>query len=435
MLRAGARPDGYTLPLLNRAAASLPASRGEAELVGAAHAVGVRAEKLFDEMPTRDVVSWTSLVSSHAGVWDVREVSRVLYYMRLDGCQPSAVTLAVVLRVMAASDDAVALFQQSPRRDAISWNIMISEYSSEGNISKVAEMYQRMRREEVCPSCQTLTTVVAAFAKCKCLREGEKLHSFAFRSCLSDAILVESFVDFYAKMRQIRLIRLVISYRELGALRLGKATHGYMIRNNYEAQSEKSALAASCGSINLARRCFDSIHQKDIVAWSSIIEAYTIHGYDEGGRPNGVTFLSLLSACSHSGLVNEVQEFFDCMTRTFGITPELGHHTCMVDVLGRSGNLDDALQVISDMNVKPDGRIWGALLASCRTYSNSKLASYVAQKLMKLEPGNVGYHVVFSNTQASSDQWDEVESIRSSMVEMDLQKLPAWTCVAETGSP
>jgi pentatricopeptide repeat protein len=154
---------------------------------------------------------------------------------------------------------------------------------------------------------------------------------------------------------------------------------------------------------------------------------------DEGGRPNGVTFLSLLSACSHSGLVNEVQEFFDCMTRTFGITPELGHHTCMVDVLGRSGNLDDALQVISDMNVKPDGRIWGALLASCRTYSNSKLASYVAQKLMKLEPGNVGYHVVFSNTQASSDQWDEVESIRSSMVEMDLQKLPAWTCVAETG--
>lgn len=85
--------------------------------------------------------------------------------------------------------------------------------------------------------------------------------------------------------------------------------------------------------------------------------------------------------------------------------------------------------------LKPDGRIWGALLASCRTYSNSKLASYAAQKLMELEPGNVGYHVVFSNTQASSDRWDEVESIRSSMVEMDLQKLPAWTCVAETGSP
>ncbi|KAF2933197.1 hypothetical protein DAI22_04g064200 [Oryza sativa Japonica Group] len=333
---------------------------------------------------------------------------------------------------------------------------MISEYSSEGNISKVTEMYQRMRRE-VSPSCQTLTTAVAAFAKRKCLREGEKLHSFAFRSGVSDAILVASFVGSYAKCSRLAssvqlfeefsetdsciwpalnwgfiycgqfievinlfgrmlissfvpsvnmLQGLVISYRELGVLRLGKATHGYMIRNSYDAQSENSALEtsivklyASCGSINSAQRCFDSIHQKDIVAWSSMIEAYTIHGYgkealallhrmlDEGVRPNGETFLSLLSACSHSGLVSEAHEF-----------------------------------------VKPDGRIWGALLASCTTHSNSKLASYAAQKLMELEPGNVGYHVVFSNARAGSDRWDEVESIRSSMVEMDLQKLPAWTC-------
>uniref|UniRef100_A0A0D9W373 Pentacotripeptide-repeat region of PRORP domain-containing protein n=1 Tax=Leersia perrieri TaxID=77586 RepID=A0A0D9W373_9ORYZ len=560
MLRAGARPDGYTLPLLNRAAASVPG------LVGAAHSVGVRAgfaadvyfcntlvdayarrgmaaraRKVFDEMPARDVVSWTSLVSAHAGVGDVREVSWLLSGMRVDGCEPSSVTLAVVLRActnnedasggrqlhcyavksglsddllvlnsvltylcrVPALEDAEALFEQSPRRDAVSWNIMISEYSSEGNISKVADLYQRMRREEVCPSCLTLTTVVGAFARCKCLPEGEKLHSFAIRSGLGDAILVASFVDFYAKCgilassvqlfeefneagscvwsamnwgfiycgQFIEVIHLfgrmldssfvpsvdmlqglVISYKELSALRLGKASHGYMIKNNYDAQSENSALEtsivklyASCGNLNLAQRCFENIQQKDIVAWSSMIEAYAIHGYgmealtlfhrmlDEGVRPNGVTFLSLLSACSHSGLVTEARELFDCMTRTFGITPELGHYTCLVDVLGRSGNLEDALHVISDMNVKPDGRIWGALLASCRTHSNGKLASFAAQKLMELEPGNVGYHVVFSNTQAGSDRWHEVESIRSSMVEMDLKKLPAWTCVPETG--
>ncbi|XP_006653244.2 pentatricopeptide repeat-containing protein DOT4, chloroplastic-like [Oryza brachyantha] len=538
MLRAGTRPDGYTLPLLNRAAASLPARRGEAGLVGAAHSVGVRAGfaadiyfcntlldayarrgmaaragKVFDGMPARDVVSWTSLVSAHAGVGDVREASRLFSGMRVDDCAPSAVTLAVVLRActakediaggrqlhcyavksglsddllvinsilthlcrMHALNDAVALFEQSPRRDAVSWNIMISEYSSEGNICKVTDMYHRMRTEEVCPSCQTLTTVVGTFSKYKCLPEGEKLHSLAIRSGLSDAILVASFVDFYAKCGRLdssvqlfeefsetgsciwsamnwgfiycgqftevihlfgRMLKspftpsvdmlqgLIISYKELGALRLGKATHGYMIRNNYDAQSDNSALEtsivklyASCGSINFAQRQFDSIDKKDIVAWSSMIEAYAIHGYamealalfhrmvDEGVRPNGVTFLNLLSACSHSGLVSEARK------------------------------LDGALQVISDMNVMPDGRIWGALLASCRTHSNSKLASYAAEKLMELEPGNVGYHVVFSNAQAGSDRWDEVESIRSSMVEMDLQKLPAWTCVAETGSP
>uniref|UniRef100_A0A0E0BNQ0 Pentatricopeptide repeat-containing protein n=1 Tax=Oryza glumipatula TaxID=40148 RepID=A0A0E0BNQ0_9ORYZ len=172
-----------------------------------------RARKLFDEMPARDVVSWTSLVSGHAGVGDVREVSGLLSYLRLDGCEPSAVTLAVVLPActakedvvgggqlhcyavksglsdnllvlnsilthlcrMPAFDDEVALFEQSPRRDEISWNIMIPEYSSEGNISKVAEMYQRMRREEMSPSFQTSTTAVAAFAKRKCLREGKRL--------------------------------------------------------------------------------------------------------------------------------------------------------------------------------------------------------------------------------------------------------------------
>ena len=108
----------------------------------------------------------------------------------------------------------------------------------------------------------------------------------------------------------------------------------------------------------------------------------------------------------------------------------------MVDILGRSGDLDEAAQVISGMNVKPDGRIWGALLASCRTHSNVELASFAAQKLMELEPDNVGYHVVYSNVQAGSgDRWREVEHIRRSMAEMDVPKVPAWSCVADTGSP
>ncbi|KAL6606555.1 hypothetical protein ACP70R_042208 [Stipagrostis hirtigluma subsp. patula] len=563
MLRAGARPDAFTLPLLNRAAASLP-GRGGGITLGAAHSVGVRAGfggdvyfcntlveayarrgdvarawQLFDEMRARDVVSWTSLVSAYAGAGDAREVSRLVAMMRADGCEPSAVTLAVMLRACTAGrdvaggrqlhcyavksgwsgdvvvlnsilthlsrstgmDDAVRLFEQSPRSEAVSWNIMISEYSSEGSISKVVDMYERMRREEVCPSCDTLTSVVAVFAKGRCLRQGQKLHSFAVRSGLIDTILVASLMDFYGKCGELAssvqlfeefggkgsciwsamiaafihhgqfldvihlfgrmmdsylvpsadvLQGLVISYTELGALRLGKATHGYIIRNNHAAESKSCALETSivklyarCGIIHLAERCFNGILHKDIISWSSMIETYTIHGngrkalelfqqmLEEGARPNGVTFLSLLSACSHSGLVSEARELFDCMTRKFSITPELGHYTCMVDILGRSGNLEQAFQVISDMTVKPDGRIWGALLASCRTHSNSKLADFAAQKLMELEPNNVGYHVVFSNVQAGVSRWGEVEDIRSYMVEMDMQKSPAWSSVSD----
>ncbi|CAL5028410.1 unnamed protein product [Urochloa decumbens] len=533
MLRTGARPDAFTLPLVNRAAASLPGFVGAAHCHGiragfggniyfcntlleayARHGLAAPARQVFDEMGTRDVVSWTTMVSAYAGARDPREVSQLVTAMRMvSGCEPSAVTLSVVLRACtalrdtvggrqlhcygvksgwagdflvlnsllthlsqtASLEDAVMLFEQSPRRDMVSWNIIISEYSSEGNVSKVADMYGRMRADEVCPSCETLTSVVAAFAKHKFLLQGKKLHSFAVRSGLMDTILVASFVDFYAKcdelpssvqlfeeFRQgssclwsamlwalihrgmfldaIRLFErmmdslcfpsadvlrgLVICYTEIGALKFGKATHGYVIRNNYAAESKSCALETSivklyakCGYILLAERCFKRILHKDLVSWSSMIEAFTINGH----------------ACSHSGLVNEARKLFDFMTKTFRLAPDLGHYTSMVDVLGRSGNLEEALQVISDMKVKPDGRIWGALLASCRMHSNSKLASFAAQKLMELEPDNAGYHVVFSNVHAGGGRWAEVEEIRRSTVGMNMEKSPAWSCVSDVG--
>ncbi|KAF8720329.1 hypothetical protein HU200_023823 [Digitaria exilis] len=563
LLRTGARPDAFTLPLLNRAAASLPG------FVGGAHSFGIRAgfggnlffcntlldayarnglvapaRQVFDEMRVRDVVSWTTLVSAYAGADDPREVYQLVAAMRtVGGCEPSAVTLAVVLRVCTARKDtaggrqlhcyavksgwagdslflnsmlthlsrtaslenAVMMFEQSPRRDTVSWNIIISEHSSQGNVSKVADMYERMRAEEVCPSCETLTAVVAVFAKHRFLLQGKKLHSFAVRNGLLDTILVASFVDFYAKCGEILssvqlfeefrwrssclwsamlwafihhamfldaihlfenmmgslcfpsadvLRGVIICYTEIGALKFGKAAHGYVIRNNYTAESESCALETSivklyakCGCILLAERCFSRILYKDIVSWSSMIEAFTIHGHgkealtlfnkmmEEGIKPNGVTFLSLLSACSHSGLVTEAHELFDHMTKTFRLAPDLGHYTCMVDVLGRSGNLEEALQVIRDMKVKPDGRIWGALLSSCRMHSNSKLASFAAQKLVELEPDNVGYHVVFSNVHAGGGRWAEVEDIRSSMVGNKMEKSPGWSCVSDIGFP
>jgi pentatricopeptide repeat protein len=563
MLRCGARPDAFTLPLLNRASAPLTS------LVGAAHCFGIRvgfggnvyfgntllkayaqhgmvaaARLVFDEMRARDVVSWTTLVSAYVNAEDIWEVSRLLTAMRTHGrCEPSAVTLSVVFRLCTALrdtasgkqlqcyavkrgwagdflvlnsmlthmsrtsswGDAEMLFKQSPSRDMVSWNIIISEYSSEGNVSKVISLYVAMIEEEVCPSSETLTAVVSVFARHKFLPHGKKLHSFAIRSGLMDTILVASFVDLYAKcgelVSSIQLFEefnggskylwsamiwafiyhgmfldaihlfermmgsfyfpnadilrgLLVSYTEIDALRCGKATHGYIIRNNYAAESESCALDtalvklyARCGDIHLAERCFSRTLQKDIVSWSSMIEAFTIHGHGkqaltlfnqmlkEGVKPNEVTFLSLLSACSHSGLVSEARELFDCMTKKFRFAPELGHYTCMVDVLGRSGNLEEALQVISNMKVKADGRIWGALLGSCRIHSNSKLAYFAAQKLVELEPSNVGYHVLLSNIQAGGDRWAEVEDIRSSMEVMNMEKSPAWSCISDIGVP
>ncbi|KAG2565377.1 hypothetical protein PVAP13_7NG020434 [Panicum virgatum] len=510
MLQTGSRPDAFTLPLLNRAAASLP------DFVGTAHCFGIRAGfgrnvylcntlleaytrqglvapvcQVFDEMRAQDVVSWTTLVSAYAGAWDLLEVSELMTAMRTNGdCEPSAVTLSVVLRACMAMRDATGgrqvhcyALKSGWAGDFLVLNSMSTHLSQTSSLEDAAMLFEQsprrdmisMRAEEVCPSCETLTSVVAAFAEHRFLLQGKKLHSFAVRSGLMDTVLVASFVDFYAKCGELMssvhylwsamlwafihhgmfldaihlfermmnsfcfpsadvLRRIVICYTEIGAFKFGKAAHGYIIRNNYAAESKSCALETSivrlyakCGYILLAKRCFTKILHKDIVTWSSMIEAFTIHGL--------VTFLSLLSACSHSGLVSEARELFDCMTKTFRLAPDLGHYTCMVDVLGCSGNLEEALQVIIDMNVKPDGRIWGALLTSCRMHSNSKLAAFAAQKLVELEPDNVGYHVVFSNVHAGGGRWAEVEDIRSSMIGMNMEKSPAWSCVSHIGVP
>lgn len=200
------------------------------------------ARQVFDEMRTRDVVSWTTLLSAYVDTEDVREVSHLVTAMRTHGqCEPSAVTLSVVFRLCTALrdtasgeqlqcysvkrgwtgdflvlnsmlthlsrtsslGDAEMLFKQSPRRDMVSWNIIISEYSSEGNVSKVVSLYARMTEEEVCRSSETLTAVVAVFARHKFLPQSKKLHSFAIRSGLMDTILVASFVDLYAKCGEL----------------------------------------------------------------------------------------------------------------------------------------------------------------------------------------------------------------------------------------
>ncbi|XP_072971214.1 pentatricopeptide repeat-containing protein At4g35130, chloroplastic-like [Typha angustifolia] len=553
---SGARPDHLTLPLVNRAVSSLTRRFDVGEAV---HCLGIRmgfcndayfcntmielhvrygsicsARQMFDEMCVRDVVSWTSMISGYVQIGDCREASWLFHEMRMDGCGPSPVTLAIVLRACLIKKDSVGgrqlhgfavksgfeghelvensiltlltkvgilqeameFFSRIQKRSVVSWNIMISGYSSVPDISKVIDLYEKMK-VEMNPSFETLTSVLSALTKCRHLRQGKKLHCVVVKIGFMDVILHASLLDLYAKCGElassVRLFEefntkcsttrtvmmwgfiqngqfreaidlfwrmqnegfeptahslqgLVVTYTHLGALQFGKGIHGYIIRSNFVADSkslETSILNmyANCGSIDLARRCFDRMADKDIIAWSSMIDGYAIHGYgidalalfhqmqEEGIKPNSVTFLNALSACSHSGLVNEARKLFGCMIEKFGIIPELTHYTCMVDVLGRSGNLDEALGIINSMNIQPDGRIWGALLASCRIHSDVRIAIYAAQKLLDLEPNNIGYHVVLSNIQASNDKWNQVENIRKFMREKEFRKKPAWSCI------
>ena len=565
MREFGVVHDSFTFPIVNKAIRSLGCHIEYGEMV---HCVAMQmgfgqdvyfgntmievyvkcgsignASKLFDEMNQRDLVSWTSIISGYIYRESFSKGLELFNKMRME-MEPNSVTILVMLQACStfesanegrelhgyvikkgimldasvgnsilrmytkaggSEEDVETFFSEIDERDIVSWNILIAFYSSRGDITKVAERFNEMRRE-VTSSIETLTLVVSAIADCANVSDGGMLHCLAKKTGLCDSVLITSLLSLYAKCGapeiSAQLFRdiphrtsitwsammsgftqnesfrdaielfqqmlasghvqpnhdiistLFIIYTHLGALQLGKAAHAYFIRNlSSSAEEEDSApletsllnMYIRCGSISSALACYNRMAVKDVVTWTSMIEGFGTHGLgfealgmfkrmiESGVEPNSVTFLSLLSACSHSGLVREGCDAFHSMKWRFGIEPNLNHNTCMADLLGRSGKLKEALTLIIKMVVSPDSRIWGALLAASRVHGDKKVGEYAAEKLMELEPDNVGYYTIWSNIEASVGRWGEVEEVRREMHERDLKKKPGWSCIEVKG--
>lgn len=555
--------DGFTLPIVNQVTMSIWVDVAYAGMV---HCVGIRmgfssdlyfcntmmevygkcgcmvsARDVFDEMPNRDLVSWTSMISAYVNGGDVFCALDIFEGMRRE-LEPNSVTVMVMLQACCATqylvlgrllqcyvvkngllfdthlqnsflrmysrlgrqDEFGVFFSEIDFKNAVSWNILMSFYSSMGDIVKVVDILNKIMGE-VPLSIETLTILISgtATSDSRCLMLGENLHSLAIKSGLYDGILCTSLLGMYAKFGELEnstslfkeipnrsivtwgammssfiqnghfddavdifkqmqvaglkpsvgiLKHLIDAYAFLGALQLGKAIHCCLIRIygfvvcNTRLETSVLNMYVRCGSIASARKCFDLIIIKDVVAWTSMIEGYGAHGLgvdalnlfhqmtSEEVTPNNVTFLSLLSACSHSGLVSEGCEIFYSMRSRFNIKPDLEHYTCFVDLLSRSTRVREAFAIILRMTSLCDGRIWGALMGACRVYGDNKIANYAAHRLLELEPDNVGYYTLLSNSQASVGQWHEAEKLRSLVYEKDLVKKPGWSFIELNGT-
>jgi pentatricopeptide repeat protein len=198
---------------------------------------------------------------------------------------------------------------------------------------------------------------------------------------------------------------------------------------------------AKAGGLDMAWTLFCGLPEKDVVAWTTVIAGYGMHGhartaillYDRmvelGVKPNTVTFTSLLYACSHVGMVDDGLQLFEDMRNIHGIMPNVEHYSSLVDMVGRSGRIKEAYGLIKDMPFEPSTSVWGVLLGACVLHKNVEFGEIAAKHLFELEPGNTGNHVLLGNIYAAADMWKDVQDVRRVMVEKGLSKEPGSSLV------
>lgn len=340
------------------------------------------AHKLFDEMPVRDVVSWNTLVSGYCLSGRVGD-ARVVFDAMVERNLVSWSTMVSGYAKVGDLEEARRLFEEMPERNVGSWNAMIAGYAQNEKYAEAIELFRRMQEAGgLAPNEITLVSVLSACAN-------------------------------------------------LGALDLGKWVDRFIRRKRMELSPELgNALAdmyAKCGCITEARRIFNTMQERDLISWSVLITGLAMNGHaneafkcfdrmiEHGMKPNDITFMGLLTACTHAGLVEKGRKYFDMMDQTYGIIPKVEHYGCVVDLLSRAGRLDEAEKMINSMPIKPNVIVWGALLGGCRIYKDAERGQRVVHHILELESDHSGSYVYLANIYASMGRLDDAAKCRSTI--------------------
>ncbi|OAY65777.1 Pentatricopeptide repeat-containing protein [Ananas comosus] len=319
------------------------------------------------------------------------------------------------------------LFDRMPVRDVVTWNIMITHFSKTGEMESARELFDLMPERSV----RSWTAMIAGYVQRKNPREA-----------IRDFCEME---EIGMKPNEVTVVAVLAACADLCALDLGKRVHEYLDRcgfqKNVRVCNTLIDMYIKCGCVETARRVFDEMTERTVVTWSAMICGHAMHGQgrealdlfssmtQEGLKPNGVTFVGLLHACSHMGLLEEGRKFFTSMTKDYGIAPKIEHFGCMVDLLSRAGLLKEARELIEKMPIKPNSVIWGAILGGARLHKNVEMGEEALRHLVVLDPLNDGYYVVLSNIYAEAGRWGDVARVRRMMKDRGLKKTPGWSTV------
>lgn len=330
------------------------------------------AAKVFDESPNPNVVSWTSLVSGYS-------------------------THGMV-------DKARSVFDKMPERNAVSWSAMIAGYVRNERPREAIQLFRELKRRAIAElSDAVLVSALNACASLGEYEEGRWIHSFIEMNGTKHQYELElgtALVDFYSK----------------------------------------------CGFVDSAREVFDRIRHRDVAAWSAMIMGLALNGdcrsaiaafsdmVSRGVKPNAITFVGVLTACGHSGLVDEGRKLFRDMVAVYGLRPSVAHLGCMVDLLSRAGHTAEAERLVEAAPTEADGAVLGALLSGCLVHGDYERGERAGRRVVELEPKKSGRRVGLANVYASTRRWEDVEQVRREMRSRRVSAAIAWSSVEVGGA-
>ncbi|XP_010049068.2 pentatricopeptide repeat-containing protein At2g20540 [Eucalyptus grandis] len=390
----------------------------------------VYREMLEDGKISPDEFTFPFLIKSCGGLGSEHLGSQVHAHVCKFGAAGQLVTENSLIDMYAKFgklEDAYKVFDEMPQRDAVSWNGLISGHVRSGEVMRARELFDEMP----CKTVVSWTTVISGYSQVGCYVDALEI----FRQMQTVGVEPD----------EISIVSVLPACAHLGALEVGKWIHMYADKHRLLHRTcicnALMEMYAKCGCIEQASRLFNEMKTRDVISWSTMICSLANHGKAHeaielfqamrraGVDPNGVTFLGTLSACVHAGLVDEGMELFCSMKRDYELEPDIEHYGCLIDLLGRSGCLDQAMDVVQTMPMKPDSKIWGSLLSSCRTHGNLEMAIAAMEHLIELEPDFTGNYVLLANLYADLGKSEGVSRMRKLMRNRNLKKPPGGSSI------
>ncbi|CAM8998959.1 unnamed protein product [Rhodiola kirilowii] len=394
--------------------------------------------RAFELMTDRDLVSWNALLSGYHDE-DVSDDGPDIFCKVLaEGLRPNMYTFISVLRSCSSLsdtrfgkqvhghivknkmndndfvgtalidmyaknnslDDAEFVFHRLNRKDIFSWTVIIAACVRSNHAEKAVKYFKSMQRDDMKPNEFTFASCLSACSDIAFVETGQQVHSMAIKIGHSDDLFVAgSLVDMYGK----------------------------------------------CGCINEAVAVFNSQLMRDTIMWNTVICGYAQHGLEmkaleafrcmlaDNVEPDEVTFLGVLSACSRMGLVEEGKRFFNELDTTYGISPTIEHHACMIDILGRAGRFNEVKHFIEEKKLNSSSIIWETVLGACHLHGNLELGRIAAENLFQLVPEKESTYILLSNIFASKGMWDDVRDLRALMTSQGIKKEPGCSWVEVDG--